>query len=434
MKNLLYTITFITLVFLPGIAFSQFKISAELRPRFEMDNGTVKPQPDSVNTMFYVSQRTRIRFDLKREKYQLRLSLQDVRIWGNGDIYTSTGVFGSTGGVDIQEAWFRLKLGGHSQLTIGRQVLKLDGQRLIAGRNWNQFGLAYDALVYNLKKNGWDFALALSYNNNMSVNTGKVLAEGELFNQNNIIKTLNFLHLKRSFNKNLTASIIVIGAGYQKTDNPAVIYMTGTYGLWLKYARGKFDLSTNAYFQNGNAQSEKDVFAYMFTLHPGITLRKIRIGLGGDYISGDNANDDDYGKKEKTFNQMYGAVFKYYGYMNYYSYMKASTANGGLIDIYPNISVTVGGKHTIAGFYHKFYLANPVLVGGAVIDNTDLGSEVDLMYTYKMLHDVSLQAGFSYYFTTETLKEVKKVSATAVNSPYWAWVMITFTPELFSSK
>ena len=434
MNNLLHSITFITLIFLPGIAFSQFKISAELRPRFEMDNGTFKPRPDSVNTMYYVSQRTRIKFELNREKYQFKLSLQDVRIWGNGDIYTSTGVFGSTGGVDIQEAWFRLKLRGHSQLTIGRQVLKLDGQRLIAGRNWNQFGLAYDALVYNLKKSGWDFTVALSYNNNMSVNSGKVIAGGELFNENNIIKTLNFLHLKRSFNKNLSASIIVIGAGYQQTDNPAVIYMTGTYGLWLKYAKGKFDLSTNAYIQNGKAQSGKDVFAYMLTLHPGITFQKIRIGLGGDYISGDNANDNDYGTKEKTFNKMYGAVFKYYGYMNYYSYMKASTANGGLVDIYPNINLTVGSKHTIAGFYHKFYLANPVLVGGAVIDDKDLGSEVDLMYTYKILDEVKLQAGFSYYFTTETLKEVKHVSATEVNSPYWAWVMITFSPELFSSK
>ena len=83
---------------------------------------------------------------------------------------------------------------------------------------------------------------------------------------------------------------------------------------------------------------------------------------------------------------------------------------------------------------HKFYLANPVLVGGAVIDDKDLGSEVDLMYTYKILKDVSLQAGFSYYFTTETLKEVKRVSATDVNSPYWAWAMITFKPELFKSK
>jgi hypothetical protein len=434
MKNLFHTITFISLIFLPGIAFSQFKISAELRPRFEMDNGTIRPRPDSVSTMYYVSQRTRIKFDLKREKYQLRLSLQDVRIWGDGDIYTSTGVLGSTGGVDIQEAWFRLKLGGHSQLTIGRQVLKLDGQRLIAGRNWNQFGLAYDALVYNLKKNGWDFALALSYNNNMSMNTGKVLVDGELFNHNNIIKTFNFLHLKRSFNKNLTASIIVIGAGYQQTDHPAVIYMTGTYGLWLKYDNGKFDLSTNAYFQNGTAQSGKDVFAYMLTLHPGITFQKIRIGLGGDYISGDNANDEDYGTKEKTFNRMYGAVFKYYGYMNYYSYMKASTANGGLVDIYPNISLSVGSKHTVTAFYHKFYLANPVLIGEAVIDNTDLGSEVDLMYTYKILTDLSLQAGCSYYFSTETLKEVKKVSAMEVNSPYWAWVMVTFSPELFSSN
>jgi arginine/ornithine N-succinyltransferase beta subunit len=51
-----------------------------------------------------------------------------------------------------------------------------------------------------------------------------------------------------------------------------------------------------------------------------------------------------------------------------------------------------------------------------------------------MMSDVMLQAGVSYYFTTNTLEEVKGVSATGINSPYWAWVMITFTPQLFSTK
>ncbi len=302
MKKHLRLIALMAILFIPSFAFSQFRISAELRPRLEMDNGALRPIPDSLDTRYYVTQRTRLRFDLTKEKYEMRLSIQDVRFWGSGDIYSSTGVWGSTGGVDIQEAWFRLKLGGHSALTIGRQVLILDEQRLIAGRNWNQYGLAYDALAYTFKQNNWILSVALSYNNNTELSNGKDLLDPELFNVKNLMKTQNYIHLKRKFNKNLSAALMAFASGYQKTDNPSVIYLTATYGLWLKFDNGKFDISTNLYMQNGKAQSGKEVMAYMATLHPGVKFGKVRIGLGGDYVSGDNAKNSDYGEKERTFN------------------------------------------------------------------------------------------------------------------------------------
>jgi len=427
-------ILLLALIFIPGIIIAQFSISAELRPRFEIDNGTIRPKPDSMNTSYYVTQRTRLRFDFKKEKYQLRLSIQDVRFWGTGDIYSSTGVFGTSGGLDVQEAWFRLKLCENSSITIGRQVLKFDDQRLVATRNWNQWGLAYDALTYNFVKDKWDLNVAISYNTNSNLNNGKANIDDELFNKNNLIKSFNYIHVKKVFNESLRASLIAIGAGYQSSQSSSVIYMMGTYGLWLSYTKGIFDFSTNLYYQNGHAQSGKKVSAYMATVHPGVKIGKIRIGLGGDYISGDNAKNDDYGEKEKTFNKMYGAVFKYYGFMNYYTYMKRSTRNGGLGDIYPNIKIPIKEKHIILAQYHKFYLANPVFVEETISENQDLGSEIDLMYTYKAMKDLVLQAGFSYYFTSNTLKQVKGVGATEIKAPYWGWVMLSFTPQLFTSK
>jgi hypothetical protein len=434
MEKLKPLLILIALTFIPGIIIAQFSVSAELRPRFEMDNGAFKPRPDSMSTSYYVTQRTRLKFDFKKEKYQLRLTLQDVRFWGTGDLYTSTGVFGSTGGLDIQEAWFRLKLCDNSNITIGRQVLQFDDQRLIATRNWNQWGVSYDAVSYSFLKNDWNLNIAVSYNTNANLTNGKFVQDTEFFDHKNLMKTFNYIHVKKSFNENLRASLLAIGSGYQSSLSNSVIYMMGTYGLWLSYNKGVFDISTNLYYQNGKAQSGKDVSAFMATLHPGVTVKKIRLGLGGDYISGDNANNEDFDEKERTFNKMYGAVFKYYGYMNYYSYMKASTANGGLIDLYPNIKVPIKEKHSITALYHKFYLANPVFIGGDVSDNEDLGSEVDLMYTFKAMKELVVQAGVSYYFTTNTLKQIKKLDGTDINSPYWAWVMLTFKPQLFSTK
>jgi len=429
-----YTILlFLALFILPAVSYSQFTISAELRPRAEMDNGTLRPIPDSLNTRYYITQRTRLNFDFNKEKYQLRLSLQDVRFWGNGDIYSATGVWGSTGGLDIKEAWFRLNFDKNASLTIGRQELVLDDQRLIAGRNWNQYGISYDAVSFLFSRNNWFLSAAVSYNTNTNLNNGRMVQFPEFFGKNNILKTQNFIHLKRKFSKNFTASLIAIASGYQHSTDASTIYLMATYGFWWKFDNGKFDIMSNMYMQSGKAQSGKDVMAYMLTIHPGIKFGKVRIGIGGDYLSGDNAENDDYAEKEKTFNQMYGIGFKYYGFMNYYTYMKASTANGGLIDIYPNLNIPIRKKHIIMLAYHKFYLANPVMVKSELIDNMDMGSEFDLMYTYKILPELKLQAGASYYMTTETLKKVKAVDGTDIRSPYWVWTMITFTPELFKN-
>jgi len=434
MKKHIAILLFIGLLILPVLSYAQFTVSAELRPRAEMDNGKLRPIPDSLDTRYYITQRTRLKFDFNKEKYQLRLSIQDVRFWGNGDIYSATGVWGSTAGLDIQEAWFKLRFGKQASLTIGRQVLKLDDMRLIANRNWNQYGISYDAVSFMFNRNNWFLTAAVSYNTNTDLDNGRMVQYPEFFGKNNIMKTQNFIHLKRKFSKNFSASVVAIASGYQHSTIASTIYMMATYGLWWKFDNGKFDIMSNMYMQSGKGQSGKGVMAYMLTLHPGIKFGKVRIGIGGDYLSGDNAENDNYGEKEKTFNTMYGIGFKYYGYMNYYTYMKASTANGGLIDIYPNIKIPINEKHILMLAYHAFYLANPVVVKSEVIDNTDMGSEFDLMYTYKILPELTLQAGASHYITTETFKKVKGVNGSEIRTPYWVWTMITFTPELFKSK
>lgn len=412
---------------------AQFSVSAQLRTRAEMDNGIGVPLSDTVNTFYYATQRSRINLDYNSEKYQMRFSLQDVRIWGNGDIYTSTGMFSSVNSVDIYEAWFKIKLKKGADLTIGRQELKFDDQRLIAWRNWNQYGLTYDAVVFNKKYNNWDVNIGLSYNNMMNFKTGKIVFDNQLFNNTNLIRTFNFARVKRKFSDNFSASLSAIGAGYQKTDHPEIIYMMGTFGAWASFKAGGFDGTANAYYQFGKGQSGKEVSAYLFTVNPGYRNGNIRLGVGFDYVSGDDAESSDYLQKERTFNQMYGAVFAYFGWMNYFSYMKSSTKNGGLLDVYPNVDVKLSDRHRFRGYLHLFSLAGKVMVDGEVLDDKNLGQELDMMYIYKHSKELSVQAGFSYYFTNETIERVKGMTPGETQTPYWGWVMLTFKPTLFTT-
>ena len=57
-----------------GTVKAQFTISAQLRPRAEMDNGVGTPRNDSLATFYYITQRSRINFDYNTEKYQMRFS------------------------------------------------------------------------------------------------------------------------------------------------------------------------------------------------------------------------------------------------------------------------------------------------------------------------------------------------------------------------
>ena len=94
--------------------YAQFKISGEFRTRGEINNG-LKNIPDSNDiTGLYVSQRTRIKFSYKNEKYETKISIQDVRAWGSENISSMTGVWGNSAGIDVHEAWVDLKLWNHS--------------------------------------------------------------------------------------------------------------------------------------------------------------------------------------------------------------------------------------------------------------------------------------------------------------------------------
>src|SRR4249919_3599073 len=66
-----------------NIANAQFVVSAELRPRLEFRDGyRTLPTEDSKPAAF-VSQRSRLNVAYSQKKFSLKVSLQDVRTWGD---------------------------------------------------------------------------------------------------------------------------------------------------------------------------------------------------------------------------------------------------------------------------------------------------------------------------------------------------------------
>ncbi|HOO84116.1 MAG TPA: hypothetical protein PLS94_06115, partial [Prolixibacteraceae bacterium] len=74
--------------------FAQFTVDANIRNRFEIRNGYQKVIPNNVVPAAFMHQRTRLLFAYNSENLKVRISPQDVRIWGDESITSSTGVFG----------------------------------------------------------------------------------------------------------------------------------------------------------------------------------------------------------------------------------------------------------------------------------------------------------------------------------------------------
>ncbi|MCK9453229.1 MAG: alginate export family protein [Bacteroidales bacterium] len=418
---------------------AQFEISAELRPRFELNNGYANVPTDKTEPTYFVSQRSRINLKFNQEKYRMFFSLQDVRVWGADNIATSTGAYMNTGSTGIHQVWAEFDVFKNSRIRVGRQELKYDDQRLLAGRNWNQNGLTYDALLYSYQGENWQFDVALSYNNDAS----KGGSAG--FGVNNFdvdpigrrLRTVNSIYLKNQITEEFSLAMLNLLTGYQADKTSSTTYLMATQGFFGEYKKNAFTGKFNAYYQYGKTQSGKDVSAYMITAEVDYKARKLNVGIGIDYLSGQDASnpDADYQSKFHAFDLLYGGRSARYGNMNQYV-VPSSTQNGGLIDIYPKLAYHFTPKSTLSATYHIFSLATAIDEpgGNLTILEGSLGGELDLIYAHKFSKEIVLSAGVSVYNTNDTFAKMKSISTAKIETPIWGWMMLTFKPTLFSSK
>lgn len=441
-KNYFKLLFIIGLLFVSFSVNAQFEISGEIRPRFEANNGLGNTPTEDDQATFYVLQRTRLNVSYKQEKYSFYVSLQDVRIWGSDNVASKTGSNFSTGTFGIHQAWGEFNFCKNSAIRVGRQTFSYDDSRLLSGRNWNQAGVSYDAVLYKLKKNSWQFDLAASYNNDALKGSSAGFGE-DYFDVDPIqyrLRTVDFAYVKKNFSDAFSVSFLALLTGQQKNEESNVIYLKGTYGFYGQYKKSEgLNAKVNLYYQNGKSQKGEDVSAYLATAEVSYNFKHFGIGVGADYLSGDDAKNENesYIKKDHAFDLLYGSRQSRYGNINQFT-LPSHTLNGGLLDIYPNIFVKPCEKSKISLAYHLFSLANPVvnpdLTGAVEYLEGSIGSEIDLNFTYTFSKTLDLSAGFGYYFTNDTFSKMKSIDPSKIGKPYFGWVMLTFKPILFKSE
>ncbi len=413
-KQSLVLLLFITLC---NTLFGQFLISSEFRTRFEYRDGYKKIASINDNSASSISQRTRLFFNYENENLKLVFAPQDVRIWGDEQLSSSTGVYGDDYSLSLFEAYSDIKIIDSLWIKVGRQQLVYDNQRLLAARNWNQNGLAYDAVFLKYNYNKWNIHLAGSWNS-LSAKNNKYLAER--------IKSLNFLWINKKIDKKTNFSIMHIASGTTETDSTERLFFTQTSGIYFETQTGILKFSGDCFYQYGKNNQQQNVNALLVDFETALKLNKITPSVGISYMSGDNNLQNN---SDKMFSNLYGARHRFFGHIDYFSNTQNSTNYGGLVDYFGKINIKLSKKLELNEVAHYFFLSE---TNFNTPNEKNLGFENDFQLKYKFNYWGEFRCEYCFLLPTNSLKTIQNVQNDKFSQFFY--VQLCVNPSILLTK
>ena len=415
-------IAMLIVMVLGGTTFAQeVNANLQLRPRYEYRNGFKGLMPDTELPTSFVSQRSRLNLNFKQEKISAKLTLQNVRTWG--DVKTTT--TNDKNGIILFEAWGQYQFDENWSTRVGRQVISYDNQRIFGEIDWLQQGQSHDAAVVSYKKgkHQLDFGAALN-------------ADSEDLFRN--LYTTNYKNMQYAWYhtdfSNFQMSLLALNTGFQyeqpATTNLEIDYIQ-TFGTFLKYKKNKLDADLSLYAQTGKGKltsNNTTVNAYNVGVNINYAVtNEVKAGLGYEYLSGKDQTDTE--NIIKSFNPIFGTNHAFNGFMDYF-YVGNHKNTVGLQDVYLKLNYAPN-RGNFAVTPHVFMTAADVKNPFTAYAMDDyLGTEVDITVGYALHKNIGISAGYSQMFGTETLEVLKGGNKDLDNN--WAYVMVNFNPKIFS--
>ncbi|MET7030530.1 alginate export family protein [Sediminicola luteus] len=398
------------------------EVDADLRARFEYRHGFNNLFPDDADPAAFVNQRTRLNIGYKAEKLQLFIAVQDVSTWG--DTRQLLAIDGNDS-FSLFQAWGQLSINENWSAKVGRQVISYDDQRIFGGLDWAMQGRFHDAAIIKYNKNDVMLDIAGAFSQEEPTNEGTAFNIQGFFSY----KSMQYAYLKKSW-ENSSASFLFLNTGFQNfTDNtnniPDGVSYRQTTGSYFEFPIQNVKFTGSAYYQFGDANATTDLAAYQLSLEGTYKTEKVLYGAGIEILSGTNQDGDS---KNKSFFPLYGTNHKFNGFMDYF-YVGNHANNVGLNDFYAKMVFTTGENSNVLLKGH-YFAANADLTGNA---DTYLGTEIDLVYSQKLIKDVSLNVGYSHMFASESMSLIKGGRPND-NTNNWGWVQLIINPNLFKTE
>lgn len=408
----------------PALATAQFKLSAEVRPRTELRNGFKTPTSTDFAPAFFTEQRSRLNVDYADEKYKLRFSLQDVRLWGQvpqifkNDVGTSF----------LSEAWGQYFVSKTFSVKAGRQILSYDNQRFLGGLEWAQQGRRHDALLFikEDKEKGVKLHVGLAFNADADRPEPVYLqAPGaNFYTVGGNYKSLQYAWYNKAFkDEKGSISLLALNATLQNADS--TVSNKQTFGIIPRIKAGKVALAADLYYQSGKI-GDNSVSAFLAGMNATFQTKVTPLTVGFEYISG--KDDDDDSSDITAFSPDYGTNHAFNGFMDYF-FVGPANGSVGVLDLYLKTKFKVG-KAALLLQGHEFLTGSQQLNGEGEELSKAMGFELDAVYVRKLTPEVTLHVGASMLLGTETLTTIRSGNQ---KFNQWAWTMITFKPTLFDS-
>ena len=403
-----------------GTYAQELDANLQLRPRYEYRNGFKSLMPIGEDATSFISQRSRLNFNYKQEKLKAKLTFQNIRTWG--DVATTTQA--DKNGIALFEAWAQYDFDAKWSARLGRQVISYDNQRIFGEIDWAQQGQSHDAAVitFHPKNHQLDLGFALN------ANAENLLEPKTAYTTN--YKSLQYAWYHTQFSK-LNMSLLLLNTGYEfeKNIGNLEIDYKQTFGTYLSFKEKKWDTNLGLYGQTGKS-NDKSVSAWYAGTFLGYTVTNtFKAGLGYEYLSG--KDQDDSSTKIKSFNPIFGTNHGFNGFMDYF-YVGNHQNSVGLQDVYLKLNYT-SNKWQFTLMPHVFNAPNTVLDASNNKMDGYLGTELDFTASYTIQKDIVASAGYSQMFGSGTLERLKNVTD-AANANNWVWVMVSFSPRIFSLK
>lgn len=423
---------------------AQLTVAAQLRTRTELRDGQGAPLPENAPAAIFTSQRTRLGLLYNTYRIKLGLTIQDARVWGQDVSTINKTTTADNNGLMLHEAWAEILLTDTTlknqslSFKVGRQELVYDDQRLIGNLDWLQQARRHDAGVLKYERNKWMLHVGVAFNQNKENASGTIynpVPPGNYTASTNggaMYKSFEFLYAGRKLQKG-NASFLLFSDQFSKyhTDSTTKVYQAGTWsrlttGFYFNNQYGKIGTTASAYYQFGKNSNGQQLSAGLLSGFVQYYLTKsFSAGAGIDYTTGGSN-----GKTSNSFDPLYGTPHKFWGLMDYF-YAASPFGKGGLTDYYIKTKLKPSDKYWLTADVHQFSSAASVIVPGAA-DNKkkSFGQEIDITGTYNITKQISLEGGYSHFFSTALLTSpnVKNVP-NAKSSANWAYVMINIKPE-----
>ena len=311
------------------------------------------------------------------------IEVDNVTVIGNESYKTPTNgmagypIVADPKGTDVNQAFVGYSASSYSG-KLGRQRILHAGQRFVGGVGWRQNEQTYDALSVSVPSLG---AVKVDYS--------------FIWNVNRIFGPVDSAVQAKQWGSDSHALLAsyspskghsLTGYAYLLDFDNAAANSTSTYGIDYKGKFGKTAVAASYAVQSDYADNPSSFDTDYLFLELSTPVSGATVALGYELLGG----DEGVGFKTPlaTLHKFQGWADKFLG-----------TPGTGLEDVYLKVAGKISGI-PVAVFYHEFTADE----GGA-----DLGSELDIVGTYKINKNLSAQLKYASYSAESHATDTDKV-------------------------